>query len=137
MKFLLKRIALLFIFSVAAYYCKAQNLFFADAPENSFISPAQKRVIVPARYRPLQLNRSGLLNFLNTVAPEKDILDRNASPVIEIPMPEGGSAKFHIWESSVMEPGLAAIFPGIKTFTGQGIDDPTANIKLDFTPFHV
>ena len=32
-----------------------------------------------------------------------------------------------------MEAGLAARFPGIKTYAGQGIDDPTATIKIDFT----
>jgi hypothetical protein len=32
-----------------------------------------------------------------------------------------------------MEPELATRFPGIKTYTGQGITDPTATIKVDFT----
>ncbi|MEP7107794.1 MAG: reprolysin-like metallopeptidase [Ferruginibacter sp.] len=135
MKFHLKSILLVCIFSALSCYGIAQNTFLEDAPENTFNSTVQKRVIIPARYRTLRLNMAGLLNFLNTIPSEKKIVLRNTSPVIEIPMPGGGSARFHIWESPVMGPGLAAKFPGIKTFTGQGIDDPTANIKLDITRF--
>src|SRR5690606_40429516 len=37
--------------------------------------------------------------------------------------------------SSIQEPGLEARFPEIKTFSGQGIDDPTATIRFDFNPY--
>lgn len=50
-------------------------------------------------------------------------------------MPDGKMAKFHVWESSIQEPGLEAKFPGIKTFVGQGVDDRYATIRLDYSPY--
>jgi len=52
---------------------------------------------------------------------------------IELPLPDGGYGKFLILESPVMESGLAAKFPQIKTYLVQGLDDPTATGRLDWT----
>jgi subtilisin-like proprotein convertase family protein len=124
------------IYFLLLFICaSAQQIFFKDIPEHSIQTVASKRVIVPEKYRTIQLDSSGLRAFISLLPSEKNITNKNLAPIISIPMPDGRSAAFRVWESSVMAPELAAAYPELKTFTGQGIDDPTATIKLDWTTF--
>jgi subtilisin-like proprotein convertase family protein len=118
------------------FFCaSAQNIFFKDIPEPTIQTLSAKRVIVPEKYRTLKLDSAGLRSFFRLLPSEQNIANKNLAPILSIPMPDGSSAAFRIWESSVMAPELAAAYPELKTFTGQGIDDPTATIKLDWTSF--
>ena len=117
----------------------AQNKFFTDAGENRTVQTTGQRVIIPQKFRTSFMDVLAMKDFLWSLPSEQAArANRSQMPVIELPTPDGGMAKFLVWESSIQEPALEAKFPDIKTFTGQGIDDPFATIRLDFGPngFH-
>jgi len=124
---------MLLLVTTVSFSLYGQNYFFAEAKEPAVSMAAGKRVIIPDQHKSVILDNLGIETFLKTVPSETGLRNRGVAPVIELPMPYGGTAKYRVWESPVMEPALAEKFPGIKTYTGQGIDDPTATIKIDFT----
>ena len=132
-KFTTKKIAFLFVM-MFPLLGMAQEAFFKEVPKASLTNVEGKRVIIPTLYRTLQLDTTSLQKFLRSVPKEAAAnTNRNAAPIFAIPMPDGTTAMFHIWETPTMEPGLAARYATIKTYTGQGITDPTATIKIDWT----
>ncbi len=92
----------------------------------------------PAVFQGVHLDRQVLSATLAAAPMEFTDRARQAPLEITLPMPDGTFARFHIVESPIMEPALAAKFPEIKTYSGQGIDDPAARVRLDWTPagFH-
>lgn len=98
---------------------------------------AQPR-IEPDAFRLVALDQDVLAERLDATPLESSSAALHINSVITIPTPDGGFARFRIEESPVMAPELAAKFPGIKTYIGQGLDDLTASVRLDWTPsgFH-
>ena len=130
------KLTLTVLFSISiAFSAGAQNNFFAPAAESSIRIPNAKRVIVPQRFHLAKANTQQLKNFLWSLPSENELTSRSAAPVMELPMPDGNVARFRVWESSIQEPGLESKFPEIKTFSGQGIDDPYATIRMDYNPY--
>lgn len=52
---------------------------------------------------------------------------------LTLPSASGGLQRFEIFDSPVMEPALAAKYPMIRTWSGKGIDDPSARLRMDIT----
>ncbi|HNH65190.1 MAG TPA: M12 family metallo-peptidase, partial [Bacteroidia bacterium] len=119
----------------ATYFLNAQDskIFWREV---STIPVSGERLTVPSSYRALNLDLNLLQQYLNTAKAEpSQTANLKNGLMLELPMPDGSFERFSIFQYNVMHPDLAAKFPQIKTYTGQGIDDVTATIKLDVTQF--
>ncbi|WP_179021391.1 zinc-dependent metalloprotease [Winogradskyella forsetii] len=81
-----------------------------------------------------QLNLEKLKNALHNVGNSEDM----GHAIISFPNADGKLNRFKIFESSIMEPELQAQFPDMRTYAGQGIDNPTEIVRFSITPkgFH-
>lgn len=90
------------------------------------------RAEIPATYRTLSLDIQSISQILSTAPME---FTNPSTPLdIDLPMPDGSFERFRISESPIMEPGLAAKFPKILNYSGKGIDNPRARLRISLNP---
>ena len=53
---------------------------------------------------------------------------------ISLPMPDGSAEDFVVVESAILSPAVAAEYPGIRTYRGSAVENPSAIVHLDLTP---
>lgn len=99
----------------------------------ALVQPAGHQHLFPSSYRSYVLNTAALKARLMTL-PE----DPAQAVLLTLPTPDGGSRDFKVWQTPMMEPGLAAKYPGIRTFTAEAIDNSQVTAKIDCSPagFH-
>ncbi|HET9314828.1 MAG TPA: hypothetical protein VFQ51_04525, partial [Vicinamibacteria bacterium] len=105
-----------------------------DVDETALMAPDHYRVLTPGTYRTLRLDEVAFASLVEKAPRELTDDARGRKVVLSLPLPEGGFARFRIEDSPIMEEALAAEFPDLRTFRGQGIDDPSATLRFDWTP---
>jgi|GEM_PF-835128 len=92
----------------------------------------------PSAYRLFQLNEVAMQQQLRRAPLRSAVPAESSSLIITIPDADGNPIRFKSVESPVMDPALAAKYPEIRSYFGQGIDDPASTIYFDFSPrgFH-
>ena len=91
---------------------------------------AVARLSYPKEFKLFNLNAAPLRQALFS------IVDKQAmrSTVITLPNAAGNLEQFEVYESSNFEPELQAKFPGIRAFSGRGVTDKSATLKLSISP---
>ncbi|HEX8875343.1 MAG TPA: zinc-dependent metalloprotease family protein [Phycisphaerales bacterium] len=93
-------------------------------------------------YRAFTLDSGALKERLAKAIPEVDarrgidtmLVAQQAGATIALPAPLGGEHRFTLIEVPTMEPELAARYPQIKTYAGESLDTPGAQVRLSVTP---
>lgn len=121
----------LFTFSVFAQ----SNSPWQNIEESTISQSNRERQIIPQEYRVLSLDEVALTEVLNA-APLKHTRQAETEEVIlTLPMPDGTNEQFRIVDAPIMAPALAAKYPAIHSYAGQGIDDATAYVRFGVTQF--
>jgi hypothetical protein len=77
---------------------------------------------------------SVLTRVLARAPREHDKPVRESVAIITLPRPDGSFERFAFVESPIMAPALQARYPEIRTYLGQGLDNPAATARFDVTP---
>lgn len=101
--------------------------------ESAIQRSSEPRRIVPQSYRTAALDIVTLSSLLADVPHEDSVAVESSALELSLPRPDGSFERFRIVESPIMAPELAAKFPEIRTYLGQGIDDPTASLRFDLS----
>ena len=128
------KIRLTFIFVFATFFLSVGEVnaqkFWGEL-ENTNSSLERKEIYkkknFPSKYKLLSLN----INELKTNLKKKQ-------QIIQLPNEKGELLRFSIKETSNFESNLSLKFPTIKSYSAQGIDDPTsvAKISVGLDGFH-
>lgn len=106
--------------------------FFRITDESKFDTQVRNdRNIIPERYATTELNFEAMTAFLmHKVPSERSNKNNGKYAVLSIPNPKGEMVKFHVYETQMMENGLAAKYSEIKTFKGYNPSDPREKIHF-------
>ena len=119
------------------------TIFSASAQDNYWSANSQSRGSIitdkavarqsfPKEYNLYNLDLASLQRQLLTVVDQPS--GRRATAIITLPAANGRMEQFEVVESSNFEPALQARFPEIRAFSGKGITDKYATLKLSLSP---
>ena len=113
-------------------FSQTDQAWSANTASRSSITPdkAVARVAYPKIFKLFNLNieplRKELMSVVDGVAKH--------STIISLPNADGGVEQFEVWEASNFEPALQARYPLIRAYSGKGITDKYATLKLSISP---
>ncbi len=101
-----------------------------SSPDNLARDKAVSRQSFPTEFKLFNLNIEPLRQQLFSIV---DGAAQN-STVISLPNADGDIEQFEVYEASNFEPDLQARFPEIRAYSGRGITDVYATLKLSISP---
>jgi len=114
-------------FSQTDQYWSANN----DRRNNIVTDKAVTRLAYPKEFKLFNLSIESLQKNLFSIVDNKSA---KHSTIISLPNAAGDMEQFEVVEASNFEPDLQAQFPEIRAYSGKGITDKYASLKLSISP---
>jgi hypothetical protein len=81
------------------------------------------------------LHQGRLRQILQPRPSERPYPGTGEAGVMTVPLPDGRFTRVRVEEAPILSPELSRRYPSIRTYRGQGVDDPTLSARLDQTPW--
>ena len=125
---------LIILMSTTFMFAQSNSIWQKQTPASiSKVKPNKQHLPKTQTY---SLNFEALKQTL-ALSPQRGKFSGNSNVIVAFPNPDGQMEHFRVMEASVMHPDLSAKYPGIKSYAGQGIEDPTARIRFSISPLGV
>lgn len=135
---MIKNLFNLTLFLFIVLQVNAQS-FWKKSDESGFqLRSAESRSIIPDKYQTFKLDFQGLKTYLANAPLEMSDEKNSETLLLEIPLPDGKTEMFKVYESPVMESEISARYPDIKSYKAYSLRDKSKNMRfaLSINGFH-
>ncbi|WP_345091649.1 reprolysin-like metallopeptidase [Flavobacterium chungnamense] len=114
-------------------FSQSNRFWISHNPNDRIINKdkAVARLAFPKDFKLFDLNITPLRQQLFSIVGNQSV---SRSTIISLPNADGGVEEFEVYEASNFEPDLQAQFPEIRAYSGKGITDRYATLKLSISP---
>lgn len=127
----MRKLSLLLLTIVLAFAAQSQDYWSPVSEARPIaIDKSVARLSFPKNFKLFDLNAHPLRQELFKVVDNASM----RSTIIHLPNADGQIESFEVFEASNFEPELQARFPEIRAFSGRGVTDRSATLKLSISP---
>jgi hypothetical protein len=129
----MRKFCFLVCFIISAWSVNAQNNYWSKHLSAGAITKgkAANRLSFPKSFQLFDLDPAPLQQALYSITGKNAVAQ---TTTIVLPSADGNLETFEVVEASNFEPALQDQFPGIRAFSGNGISDKYATLKISVSP---
>lgn len=134
---LMRAMLIMVMTSLGLLSATAQNQAFSKLEKEAAqaLQLNAKATVLPEKFNAFNIDQAQFSTFLMENAPVE--FQTKHGLEIDFPMPDGSSQTFEVWRSSIMEEGLQAKYPNIRSYAGRSTDNPQVTLRMTISQIGV
>ena len=123
--------SLLMILAVNLGFSQNSKKVWTEVSKSNFKQTT--KASVPSEAKAFKLDLATVKQVLSSAPKRGEVLPANSNVILNFPSSNGALESFRIIEASVMAPELQAQFPNMRSYAGQGVDNPSSTIRFSIS----